>query len=150
MTYELRNTLRWIYCQLYALYFNYNFFLNFLIFLILKSLILTCVLSHGFYFLMFCCSQWVKILFYIDGYLFKTWRRKCNPLQYSCLENLMDGGAWQAIVHGVAKSRTWLSNFTFFFFNYFCACRLDTIKQTAMSDPQSFKIFNPKTNRKIQ
>ena len=29
-----------------------------------------------------------------------------NPLQYSCLENLMDGGAWQATVHGVAKSWT--------------------------------------------
>ena len=29
-----------------------------------------------------------------------------NPLQYSCLENPMDGGAWQAIVHGVAKSQT--------------------------------------------
>ena len=29
-----------------------------------------------------------------------------NPLQYSCLENPMDGGAWWAIVHGVAKSRT--------------------------------------------
>ena len=29
-----------------------------------------------------------------------------NPLQYSCLENPMDRGAWQAIVHGVAKSRT--------------------------------------------
>ena len=29
-----------------------------------------------------------------------------NPLQYSCLENLMHRGAWQAIVHGVAKSRT--------------------------------------------
>ena len=29
-----------------------------------------------------------------------------NPLQYSCLENLMDGGAWQATAHGVAKSRT--------------------------------------------
>ena len=29
-----------------------------------------------------------------------------NPLQYSCLENPMDGGAWQATVHGVAKSRT--------------------------------------------
>ena len=28
-----------------------------------------------------------------------------NPLQYSCLESPMDGGAWQAIVHGVAKSR---------------------------------------------
>ena len=26
-----------------------------------------------------------------------------NPLQYSCLENLMDGGAWKAAVHGVAK-----------------------------------------------
>ena len=39
-----------------------------------------------------------------------------NPLQYSCLENPMDGGAWWATVHGVAKSRTWLSNFTFTFF----------------------------------
>ena len=29
-----------------------------------------------------------------------------NPLQYSCLENSMDRGAWQAIVHGVAKSQT--------------------------------------------
>ena len=29
-----------------------------------------------------------------------------NPLQYSCLGNLMDRGAWQATVHGVAKSRT--------------------------------------------
>ena len=32
-----------------------------------------------------------------------------NPLQYSCLENPMDRGAWQATVHGVAKSQTWLS-----------------------------------------
>ena len=38
-----------------------------------------------------------------------------TPLQYSCLENPMDGGAWWAIVHGVTKSRTWLSNFTFTF-----------------------------------
>ena len=35
-----------------------------------------------------------------------------NPLQYSCLENPMDGGAWWAILHGVAKSRTRLSDFT--------------------------------------
>ena len=34
-----------------------------------------------------------------------------NPLQYSCLENPMDGGAWWATVHGVAKSRTRLSYF---------------------------------------
>ena len=33
------------------------------------------------------------------------------PLQYSCLENSMDRGAWQATVHGVTKSRTQLSNF---------------------------------------
>ena len=38
-----------------------------------------------------------------------------SPLQYSCLENPMDGGAWQAAVHGVAKSRTRLSDFTFTF-----------------------------------
>ena len=31
-----------------------------------------------------------------------------NPLQYSCLENPMDRGAWWAAVHGVAQSRTWL------------------------------------------
>ena len=40
-----------------------------------------------------------------------------NPLQYSCLENLMDGEAWWATVHGVTKSRTQLSNFTFTFFH---------------------------------
>ena len=38
-----------------------------------------------------------------------------NPLQYSCLENPMDRGAWWAAVPGVAKSRTRLSDFTFTF-----------------------------------
>ena len=38
-----------------------------------------------------------------------------NPLQYSCLENPRDRGAWWAAVHGVAKSRTRLSYFTFTF-----------------------------------
>ena len=37
-----------------------------------------------------------------------------NPLQYFCLENPMDGGTWQAAVHGVAKSRTQLSDFFHF------------------------------------
>ena len=37
-----------------------------------------------------------------------------NPFQYSCLENPMDGGAWQATIHGVTKSRTRLNDFTFF------------------------------------
>ena len=35
-----------------------------------------------------------------------------NPLQYSCLENPMNGGAWLAAVHGVTKSQTLLSDFT--------------------------------------
>ena len=39
-----------------------------------------------------------------------------NPLQYSCLENPMDGGARRATVHGVAKSRVRLRDFTFSFF----------------------------------
>ena len=38
-----------------------------------------------------------------------------NPLQYSCLENPKDGGAWWAPVHGVAKSQTRLSDFTLTF-----------------------------------
>ena len=39
-----------------------------------------------------------------------------TPLQYSCLEKPMDGGAWWAALHGVAKSRTRLSDFPFPFF----------------------------------
>ena len=40
------------------------------------------------------------------------------PLQYSCLENPMDGGAWWAAVHGVTKSRTRLSDFPFTFHSH--------------------------------
>ena len=43
----------------------------------------------------------------------KLWNT--HPLQYSCLENPMDGGAWKAAVHGVAEGRTRLSDFTFTF-----------------------------------
>ena len=42
-----------------------------------------------------------------------------TPLQYSCLENPMDGGAWWAAVHGVAEGQTRLRDFTFTF--HFCA-----------------------------
>ena len=41
-----------------------------------------------------------------------------NPLLYSCLENPMDGGAWWAAVHGVAKSRARLRDFTFTFHSH--------------------------------
>ena len=54
------------------------------------------------------------IPFLVDG------RSNCllddsNPLQCSCLENPMDAGAWWAAVHGIARSRTQLSDFTFTF-----------------------------------
>ena len=38
-----------------------------------------------------------------------------TPLQYSCLENPMDGGAWKAAIYGVAEGQTGLSDFTFTF-----------------------------------
>ena len=38
-----------------------------------------------------------------------------TPLQYSCLEDPMDGGAWKAAVRGIAEGRTCLSDFTFTF-----------------------------------
>ena len=44
-----------------------------------------------------------------------SWRRQWHPLQYSCLENPMDGGAWWAAVHGIAGGGTRLSDFTFTF-----------------------------------
>ena len=69
---------------------------------------------------------------YYPGRLEASWKKKASfqvwltiigptgegngtPLQYSCLENPMDGGAWWAAVHGVGKSWTWLSDFTFTF-----------------------------------
>ena len=45
----------------------------------------------------------------------KTREGNGTPLQYACLKNRTDGGAWWATVHGVAKSRTRLSDFTFTF-----------------------------------
>ena len=46
---------------------------------------------------------------------FRLGKGNGNPLPYSCLENPTDGGAWWAAVHGVAKSWTRLSDFTFTF-----------------------------------
>ena len=55
-------------------------------------------------------------------YTFNFYKPKLNnregngtPLQYSCLENPVDGGAWKAAVHGIAKGWTRLSDFTFTF-----------------------------------
>ena len=46
----------------------------------------------------------------ITGFRISLGEGNGYPLQYSCLDNSMDRGAWRAIVHGVAKSRTQLSN----------------------------------------
>ena len=42
----------------------------------------------------------------------KKKKRNGNPLQYFCLENSVDRGAWQATVHGLPKSRIWLSDWS--------------------------------------
>ena len=49
------------------------------------------------------------------GLIYSDGEGNGTPLQYSCLENPMDGGAWCAAVHGVAKSRARQSDFTFTF-----------------------------------
>ena len=57
-----------------------------------------------------------------------------TPLQYSCLENPMDGGAWWAAVHGVTKSRTRLSDFTFTF--HFPALEKEPFQCSCLENPR--------------
>ena len=62
------------------------------------------------------CYYWYsKILEFLIKTIHKLGEGDGTPLQYSCLENPMDGGAWWAAVHGVTKTRTRLSDFTFTF-----------------------------------
>ena len=65
-----------------------------------------------------------------------------NALQYSCLENPMDGGAWWATVHGVAKSRTRLSDFTFTF-------TFMTFNDTQSSMPKVIHILKISKKKKV-
>ena len=76
-----------------------------------------------------------------------------NPFQYSCLENSMDRGPWQATVHGIAKSQTWLSALhyclpfsissllTFIDTNYFHSKNIPTHRQVKKSFFQPNFIF---------
>ena len=70
-----------------------------------KKIINQPVISH-------CC-----LCSYLDLQVHNVSKGEGNgtPLQYSCLGNPMDGGVWQAAVHGVARSQTRLSDFTFTF-----------------------------------
>ena len=56
--------------------------------------------------------------------------RNGNPLQYSCLENSMDRRAWWATVHGVTKSQTGLSDFTFTFIHIYTMEYYSVIKRS--------------------
>ena len=63
------------------------------------------------------------LAFLEDAFIWFQVKPRCGegngtPLQYCCLENPMDGGAWWAAVHGVVKSRTQLSDFTFIFHSH--------------------------------
>ena len=60
--------------------------------------------------LMSCC-----LIFFLMASVLSNGEGNGTPLQYSCRENPMDGGAWWAAVHGVGKSQTRLSDFTFTF-----------------------------------
>ena len=72
------------------------------------------VLSCSFVWTIFlCCLILFKFLFVFLMYV--VGEGNGTPLQYSCLENPMDGGAWKAAVHGVAEGRTRLSDFPFTF-----------------------------------
>ena len=68
----------------------------------------------------FCCTTTQISHNYIYIYISPLPLGEGNgtPLQYSCLENPMDGGAWWAAVHRVTKSQTWLSDFSFTFHSH--------------------------------
>ena len=70
-----------------------------------------------FFFSFFVCTVWHQ-------------RRQWHPTPHSCLENPMDGGAWWAVVHGVAKSRTRLSDFPFTF--HFPALKKEMATQSSV------------------
>ena len=59
-----------------------------------------------------------------------------TPLQYSCLENPMDVGAWKAAVHGVAKSWTRLSDFTFTFHFHALEKEMATHSSSWLENPE--------------
>ena len=59
-----------------------------------------------------------------------------TPLQYSCLENPMGGGAWQAAVHGVAKSQIQLSDLTFTFHFHALEKEMATYSCSCLENPR--------------
>ena len=77
----------------------------------------SCLITHSprtlFHFPSYCLS--LLTLYRLTPASFLLQRRQWHPLQYSCLENPMDRGAWKAAVHGIVEGWTRLSDFTFTF-----------------------------------
>ena len=78
-------------------------------------------MRYWFHFLRLYTEKWLSFIWQFFFLIFKellncfSGEGNGTPLQHSCLENPMNGGAWWATVHGVTKSWTRLSNFTFTF-----------------------------------
>ena len=85
-------------------------------FLIFYKLALSSSMFLRFIHPLYCYGTLLFYLLYINlGHAYSNGEGNGTPLQYSCLENPMDRRAWWAAVHGVAGSRTRLSDFTLFF-----------------------------------
>ena len=85
----------------------------------LVALPVTCeIYLHSLYLWASLVDQTVKNLLAVQGTWVRniSWIKQSYPLQYACLENYTDRGAWQATVHVVAKNRTQLSLFSI------CSC----------------------------
>ena len=60
-------------------------------------------------------TSWIHTVTHLYLYMYIQWRRQWQPTLVCLPKNSMDRGAWWASVHGVSKSRTWLSDITFTF-----------------------------------
>jgi len=71
-----------------------------------------------------------------------------NPLQYSCLENPMDRGAWRATVHEVAQSQTWLTNTTLHYYRVMRVEPLDEISDLIQKEKRPVVPLSPSHREK--
>ena len=80
--------------------------------------------------------NWTELMFNFCMCVILKGEGNGTPLQYSCLENTMDGGAWLAAVHGVAKSQTLLSDFPFTFHFHALEKEMATHSSSCLENPR--------------
>ena len=79
----------------------------------------------------------INMVSFLFGELHLVGEGSGNPLQHSCLENPMDGGAWWAAVHAVVESRTRLSDFIFtFHFSLSCTGEGNPLQCSCLENPR--------------